>query len=251
MRYISEYIVNNGFNNIDNYLNKLKQSILKACMESAAVASHRVVDNDVILTNSNSLCIKYMFRQLVENNIRIKVFVAESRPGMESFDLIKYLDELSIETYLIVDSATRFFAKRVSKVIVSTESLAINGAVVSKVGTSLLSLIAKESRIRVFVLSPLYKLGFETIYGELLELPESDWRILMSEKTRSELPSNYSVRAPLFDITPPEYIDGLATENGLYAPQAIPALLKQVYGSFPPLITSMSSVIEKIKVMNN
>uniref|UniRef100_A0A7C4HGE3 Initiation factor 2B n=1 Tax=Staphylothermus marinus TaxID=2280 RepID=A0A7C4HGE3_STAMA len=249
LRKIGEYIISNGFSNIDDFLIKMRENILKSCRESAIVASNRVVDNDIIITNSNSLCMKYLFKQLVDNSIKYKVFVAESRPGMESFDLINYLDELGVETYFIIDSAMRFFVKKVSKVIVSSESIAINGAVVSKIGTSLLSLIAKESRIRVFVIAPLYKLGFETIYGELLRLPEGDWRLLMNESIRRELPENYVARVPLFDVTPPEYIDGLATENGLFAPQAIPAVLKQVYGMFPPIVKPINEIISKIKEM--
>lgn len=247
LRSVGKRVASRGFEGIDEYLRGLRASILSACRESAEIASNRVVDGDVILTNSNSACMKYMFKQLVDSGTSFEVIVAESRPGMEGLDLASYLDELGVETYLIVDSAMRFFAKRASKVFVSSESLAINGAVVSKVGTSLLCLIAKESRLRVFALAPLYKLSFETIYGELLELPKTDLEPPVHERGAGRELSAEAARVPLFDVAPPEYIDAIATEHGLYAPQAIPAVLRQVYGSYPPPVEPLNEVIDLVR----
>jgi len=247
LRETGLYLLKRGFDGLKAFLTDLRDKIIAACREAARVASHRVVDGDVLMTISDSVCLREMFKDLVERGVRFEVYVAESRPGMEGLDLADFLDKLGVKTYLIVDSAMRFFMKDVDKVFIGSEALVINGAVVGKIGTSLLALIANEARVRVFAIAPLYKLSFQTIYGELLELPEGDWSLLMSEDVKKTLPENYTARVPLHDVTPPSLIDGIATEYGLFAPQAIPVVLKQIYGAYPVEAPSIEEVVSKVK----
>jgi translation initiation factor 2B subunit (eIF-2B alpha/beta/delta family) len=247
LRLIGEYLLSNGFDGVRDYISSLREKYTRACEDTARIASHRVVDGDIIMTMSNSMCLRSLFKILVDNGINYEVYVLESRPGMEGLVLADYLDKLGVKTYLIVDSASRFFMKNVKKIVIGVEALAVNGAIVGKIGTSLLSLNANEARVRVFALSPLYKLGFETIYGELLELPEGDWRYLMDESVRKTLPGEYRVRVPLFDATPPNLIDGIITEYGLFAPQAIPVILKQLYGKYPPEVRTIDNIVSEVK----
>jgi len=124
--------------------------------------------------------------------------------------------------------------------------VAANGAVISKVGTSLLSLIANEARVRVLVVSPMYKFSYETVFGETFKIVEGDWKYLMSSEVRRNLPENYSVYVPLFDITPPEYIDALVTEYGLFSPQALAVIAKQTYW-FKYGASNLEEIVGKIK----
>ena len=166
---------------------------------------------------------------------------------MEGLKTAEEINRIGYSVKLIIDSAVRFFMKDIDKVLVGAEAVAVNGAVVSKVGMSLISLIANEARVRVFVIAPLSKFNVETLFGELVELPEGDWRRLMSPEVLAELPENYNARVPLYDVAPPSYIDGIATERGLFAPQAIPVVLKDVYGRWPPKVIELEDVLAKIK----
>ena len=246
LRMVGEYVLSNGISGLSEYLQYLKNKIDRDSWEAAKIAANRVVDGDVLMTISNSMAVRKMFKILVDEGVKFSVYVLESRPGMEGLDTASYLDSLGVKTYLIVDSAARFFMKKVKKVFVGAEAIAVNGAVVGKIGTSLLCLTANEARVRVFVVAPLYKFSFETIYGELIELPEGDWRLLMNEDVRKTLPENYSARAPLYDVTPPYLIDGIATEYGLFAPQAVPVILRQVYGGFPPKLRPVNEIVKEL-----
>jgi len=246
IRRVIDHVENNGYENLVKFIDELKKTVVDACSKSAAIASRRIVDGDVIMTMSNSMCLREMFKILVEKGVSFKVYVLESRPGMEGLDLADFLDKLGVETYLVIDSAARFFMKEVKKVFIGVETLASNGAVIGKVGTSILALAASEARVRVFAIAPTYKLGLETIFGELIKIPEGDWRMLMSEKIRSQLPSDYRVYVPLFDVTPPNLIDGVITEYGLFAPQALPFIIKSIYGSYPPEVKTIDSLINEL-----
>jgi translation initiation factor 2B subunit (eIF-2B alpha/beta/delta family) len=247
LRHIGNYLLDHGLDGFTDYLEGLRRKYDEDCWEAARIAANRVVDGDVIFTISNSVCVRRTFKVLADKGVSFSVYVMESRPGMEGLDMASYLNDLGVETFLIVDSAARFFMKNADKAIVGAEAIAANGAIVGKVGTSLLSLDASESRVRVFVVAPLYKLSLETLHGELVKLPEADWRLLMSPDVRKELPENYAARAPLYDVTPPSYIDGIATEIGLFAPQAIPVIIKEIYGSFPPKARTLEEILMNVK----
>jgi len=62
----------------------------------------------------------------------------------------------------------------------------------------------------------------------------------------NKLSSRVRTKAPLFDVTPPEYIDAIITEVGLLAPQAIPILIKEVYG-WPPKIIDINELINEVR----
>ncbi|ABN70449.1 initiation factor 2B related [Staphylothermus marinus F1] len=247
LREIGHHFVENEFVGLKEKILELREKYDKACWDAANIAAKRVVDGEVLMTISNSLCVRRMFKILVDEGIKYSVYVLESRPGMEGLETASYLDDLGVKTYLIVDSAARFFMKNVDKVFIGAEAIAVNGALVGKIGTSILCLTANEARVRVFAVAPLYKFSYETIHGELIELPEGDWRSLMNEEVRKTLPENYNARAPIYDVTPPNYIDAIATEYGLFAPQAVPVILRQVYGGFPPPIPSIEEILEKMR----
>lgn len=247
LREIGEHFLEYGFEGLKEKILELRDKYDKACWDAASIAANRVVDGDVLMTISNSMCVRRMFKILVDEDVKYSVYVLESRPGMEGLETASYLDDLGVKTYLIVDSAARFFMKNINKVFVGAEAIAVNGALVGKVGTSILCLSANEARVRVFAVAPLYKFSYETIHGELIELPEGDWRLIMNEEVRKTLPENYKARVPIYDVTPPNLIDGIATEYGLFAPQAVPVILRQVYGGFPPSIRSIEDILKEMR----
>ncbi len=223
-----------------------ERKVIEGCEEAARIASRRLVDGDVVLTNSRSLCVLKAIEHARKEGKKLVFYVTESRPGMEGLVTAEKISELGYPVKLIVDSAVRFFMKDIDKVLVGAEAVAVNGAVVSKVGTSLISLIASEARVRVFVVAPISKFDIETLFGELVELPEGDWRRLMSADVLASLPENYRARVPLYDVSPPQYIDGIATDRGLFAPQALPVVLKDVYGKWPPEVPEIEDILARI-----
>lgn len=247
LRNMSKYFIERGLDGLVEYINKLRSEYDAALWKSAEVASRRVSSGEKIFTNSNSLAVRRLLKILRDQGKDVEVYVSESRPGNEGFLIAEYAESLGLKAYLIVDSAVRFFAKSIDKVFVGAEAIAANGAVVSKVGTSLVALVAKESRKRVFVIAPTFKFSYETIQGELLKIPEGNLELIIDAERDQELPSGFVARIPLYDVTPAEYIDAIATEYGLIAPQAIPILLKTLYGTYPPEVAPLSDILVKLE----
>lgn len=212
--------------------------------QASLIASRRLSDGDTVLTVSYSKLVYETFKMAADEGKNLRVIALESRPGSEGVKLAEEISELGFKVTLIVDSAARFIMKEVDKVLVGSEALAANGALINKVGTSLVALSAHEARVRLFTLAPTHKISHETFLGELVELMEADPASLyhVPEKFKNTI----KVWAPLFDVTPPEYIDAIITEKGLLAPQAIPLVVAETYG-WPPKIQTLDSVLEELE----
>jgi eIF-2B alpha/beta/delta-like uncharacterized protein len=252
-RYLEEFIAvrnERGFEEAVGVTQRIVDSLIKELDlvrdAIAEIGSKRVEDGDTILTHSYSTTVLRTLKKAVERGTVFKVYVTESRPIGEGRVTASNLSRLGIETTLIVDSAVRYVMKRVSKVLVGADAIAINGAVVNKVGTSAIALAAKEARTRLFVLAGVYKLSFETVFGELIEqVFLEDASLVIPRERIQELPERVRVSAPLFDVTPPEYVDAIITEKGVLAPQAIPVLVASLYG-WPPKIRSLRDLLMEV-----
>ena len=81
------------------------------------------------------------------------------------------------------------------------------------------------------------------MFGELIELPKIPPEELLEDKKLLEL--GVKAEAPLMEATSPKYIDAIITEKGLVAPAAVPLLLADIYGSWPPRAEPLEKLFEK------
>jgi len=228
----------------ENTRQAIVKKIFSDIEESSTIASRRLANNDTVMTNSYSLFVKRTIEKTVEEGKKIKVYVTESRPTGEGVKFAAELSDKGIETYLIVDSAVRFFMKEVDKVLLSSEAISANGAVVNKIGTSLIALAAHEARVRVYVVSSTFKFSPETLVGELVEIPEIEISEYMPEgweKLKALKP-----KSPLFDVTPPSYIDAINTEKGVIAPEFAVMMFRESFG-WPHSLAKYQADIDKLK----
>jgi len=228
----------------ENTRQAIVKKIFSDIEESSTIASRRLANNDTVMTNSYSLFVRRTIEKAVEEGKKIKVYVTESRPTGEGVKFAAELSDKGIETYLIVDSAVRFFMKEVDKVLLSSEAISANGAVVNKIGTSLIALAAHEARVRVYVVSSTFKFSPETLVGELIEIPEIEISEYMPEgweKLKALKP-----KSPLFDVTPPSYIDAIITEKGVIAPEFAVMMFRESFG-WPHSLAKYQADIDKLK----
>ena len=212
---------------------------------AARIAASRIKSGDQIMTFSYSTTVVRAVEHAYSEGKRITVFVPESRPRSEGIYTATVLDRLGVDVVLIVDSAINFYMRRVDKVLIGAEAIAANGAVVNKIGTSLLALSAKAHRVPVYVVAGTYKFSVETVFGELIELPLVPPEEFIEDKKL--LDQGVRVEAPLMEATSPKYIDAIITERGLIAPTAVPLIVADLYGSWPPRVEPLEVLFNKAK----
>jgi len=212
----------------------LAQDFIKRADEALKIigelGSRRIENGDIIMTHCHSTAATSVITTAYKKGKVSVVYVKETRPAFQGLITAKTLAEEGLEVIIIPDSSVRYFMKKVDKVVVGADTVAANGAVVNKIGTSLVALAAKEARVRFYVATETFKFSPYTLLGELVPIEVRDPREIVDEEWLKE---NRGVKIfnPVFDVTPPEYIDAIITEKGVIPPQAALLLLIEDYGA--------------------
>ena len=199
--------------NADNFIKQADEALEKI----ANIGARRIRDGDVIMTHCNSHAAIAIIKKAFDQGKDISVIATESRPRRQGFLTIKELNDHDVPTRLVVDSAVRYCMKEVDVVIVGADSIAANGALINKIGTSQLALAAHEARKSFMVAAETYKFSPSTIMGELVEIEERSSEEVIDSDILEGMP-NVRVFNPAFDFTPPQYIDVMITDAGAIAP---------------------------------
>jgi ribose 1,5-bisphosphate isomerase len=197
------------------------------------IGARRIVDGDVLLTHCNSSAATEVMKTAWKDGRKFKVLVTETRPRFQGHITARELSEAGIPVTLILDDAVRYFMQDVDKVIVGADAVTANGALVNKIGTSMVALAAHEARVRVFVAAETYKFSPETMIGELVEIEERSSAEVISQEQQRRIGS-IKVLNPSFDVTPAEYIDLIITERGIIPPLGAILILEEVFGVVTP-----------------
>lgn len=190
----------------------------------AEYGGKRINDGDVVMTHCNSSmaigAIKYAWKKGKD----IEVIATESRPKKQGYITVRELADESIPVTLIVDSAVRYTIPDVDKVYVGADSVASNGAVINKIGTSQIALCAHESRVPVTVCAETYKFSRETAFGDLVKIEERDPNEIVDP---DDFPG-VDISNPVFDATPADYVDSIITEEGVISPSQAYDIIKDM-----------------------
>ncbi|RLE82120.1 MAG: ribose 1,5-bisphosphate isomerase [Thermoprotei archaeon] len=213
---------------IESAVNFIEISI-RAVKLIGEIGAKIISDGETILTHCNSSAAISILSHAKMQGKDLEVYATETRPKFQGYITFKALRNLSIKAKIIPDSAVRYIMKEVDRVIVGADAVAANGAVVNKIGTSLIALAAHEARVRVFVAAESYKFSPATVLGELVVIEERSPLEVVPEDFVKSYP-NVTIRNPAFDVTPPEYIDAIITEKGLIPPKAAILVLTEEYG---------------------
>lgn len=198
----------------------------KAVETIAETGAKRIRDGDVILTHCNSSAALGVIKKARSQGKDIKVFATESRPWRQGILTVNELNEAGVDVTLIIDSAVRTVMKNIDRVFVGADTVASNGALINKVGTSQLALAANEANVQFNVCCETYKFSPMTLFGDMVTIEERDHGEVVRE---GEIPPGVRIFNPVFDTTPPKYIDAIITELGVMSPGSVyNVLIKQL-----------------------
>lgn len=197
------------------------------------IGARRIKDGDVLLTHCNSSAAIEVMKTAWQQGKKFEVLVTETRPRFQGHITARELAKVGIPVTIILDDAVRYFMQRVDKVLVGADAITANGALVNKIGTSMVALAAHESRVKVFVAAETYKFSPETMIGELVTIEERDPAEVISKEERERIGS-IKVLNPSFDVTPPEFIDLIITERGIIPPVGAILILEEMLGVVTP-----------------
>ena len=185
-------------------------------------------DNDTIMTHCNAGALATVgygtalgvIRATKESGKNIKVIATETRPVQQGSRLTAFeLKHDGIAVSLIPDTAVGYTIANglVNKIVVGADRILRTGHVYNKIGTYQIATMAKQHNIPFYVAAPLSTFDLES-------RPEN---VIIEQRKASEVtgigdkktaPDGIDVINPAFDMTPPELISGIITENGVAKP---------------------------------
>lgn len=181
------------------------------------IGAQRIKGGERVLTHCNSKAALSVIKTAFADGKKTEVFATESRPWRQGLLTVRELAKEKIPSTLIIDSAVRWVMKDIDLVYVGADTIASNGAVINKIGTSQIALIAREARVPFIVCAETFKFSPKTVHGELVEIEERGPEEIVSSE---ELPEGVRVLNPVFDATPADYVDSIVTEIGVISPYA-------------------------------
>ena len=182
-------------------------------------------DNDTVLTHCNAGALATVgygtalgvIRASKESGKNIKVIATETRPVQQGSRLTAFeLKHDGIDVSLIPDTAVGYILANnlVNKIIVGADRILKTGHVFNKIGTYQIALLAKHHNVPFYVAAPLSTFDLSSNPEDVvIEQRKSSEVTGIGEKKTA--PDDINVINPAFDMTPPELISGIITENGV------------------------------------
>jgi len=186
--------------------------------------SKLISDGDVILTHCNAgalATVEYgtalgVIRASFEQGKKIKVIATETRPKLQGARLTVYeLQRDKIPVTLITDNMAGYvmYKRMVNKVVVGADRI-VKDAVINKIGTYTLAVLARMHGIPFYVAAP----------KSTFDLAHSSAEITIEERKPEEItrigreqiaPEKAKVFNPAFDMTPLKYVSAIICEDGI------------------------------------
>ncbi len=181
-------------------------------------------DGDTVLTHCNAgalATVDYgtalgVIRAAVEQGKKVRVIATETRPKLQGARLTAYeLKRDGIPVTLISDTMVGYimYKRMVDKVIVGSDRI-VRDAVINKIGTYQIAVLAKEHRIPFYVAAP----------KSTFDLTHTAADITIEERSPDEVtcigsqriaPDGVPALNPAFDITPIKYVTAIVCEEGI------------------------------------
>ena len=118
----------------------------------------KINDGDVILTYANSSVVcKVLLEAWKQQGKRFRVIIVDARPLFEGKALLKTLLEEGVECTYVLISALTYVMKEVSKVFLGAHAMFANGALMARVGTASVAMMAHLNSVPVMVCSETIK----------------------------------------------------------------------------------------------
>jgi len=185
-----------------------------------------VPENATILTHCNTGALATVgygtalgvIREAHYSGKNIKVFADETRPRLQGAKLTAWeLVQEGIPATLIPDSVAPVLIRdgKIDLIIVGADRIASNGDTANKIGTYMLSQIAKDFNVPFYVAAPISTIDFDIECGQQIVIEERDSKEVTHINGIRIAPEGIKVYNPAFDVTPNVNITGIITEKGI------------------------------------
>ena len=209
--------------------NKIYEEDIKTNKTMAKYGNEVIKEGDTILTHCNAGALATagygtalgVIREAHYTGKNIFVYADETRPRLQGGKLTAWeLVQEGIPAKLIADNvaATLIRDGKIDLIIVGADRIALNGDTANKIGTFMLSVVAKAYNVPLYIAAPISTIDFDIESGDEIEIEERSSEEVTHMNGMRIAAEGIDVYNPAFDVTPHENIAGIITEKGIIRP---------------------------------
>lgn len=192
----------------------------------------KIADGDIIVVFGCSSLVKKVLCDAHKRDLQFRVIVVDGQPKMEGREMLRRLVRAGIKCSYVLMNAASYVMQEATKVFLGAHALLANGCVMSRVGCSLIALIAKSNNIPVLVCCETYKFceRGQTDSFVFNELGDPEDLVTIGNRTpyltdwRDH--SSLTLLNLVYDVMPQEFVSLVITELGLIPCTSVPVVLR-------------------------
>jgi len=163
-----------------------------------------IKNNKVIFTHCHSTNVVNALIYAKKKGKKFEVYNTETRPLFQGRKTAEELRKAGIKTTMFIDSALGVALKDADLVFLGADALLKNG-IINKIGSGIISKIAKQEKIPVYIVADSWKFAKNKIPIEQRSLNEV-W---------DKAPKNIKIKNPAFEFVDKKDISGIVSELGV------------------------------------
>jgi ribose 1,5-bisphosphate isomerase len=186
--------------------------------------TRKIKDDMVIFTHCHSSTVIKILKAAKKQKKNFQVYNTETRPLLQGRITAKELAKSKIPVTHFVDSAARLAVKESDLVLLGADSITVEGKVINKIGSEMVSEIANRFNIPVYICTNSWKFDPKTLFGFEEKIEKR-----YAKEVWPDAPEGVKINNMAFEKINPDLITGIISELGISAPEIFIEEVKQNY----------------------
>lgn len=217
---------------IDTYISEQIQLAGEAISQRI---ESKILNGNVILIYGFSSLIYKILVDAHDAGKQFCVIVVDSRPRLEGKEQLRRLVKYGLDCSYVLINAVSFVMPKVSKVFLGAHAILANGAVMSRIGTAQIALIAKAFNVPVLVACETHKSSERVLTDSIVcnELDNADdLANVRPHNNKKSLLTKWRAKKTLnllnitYDVTPADFVTAVVTELAILPCTSVPVILR-------------------------
>ncbi len=197
-------------------------------------AFSRIVPGDVVLVYASSYVVERVLLYAMQRDVTFRVIVADAGPKFEGREMMRRLLDAGLRCTYAGLHALSYLMPEVTKLFLGASSMLVNGTLVARAGTALVSMLAHEHNVPVLVCCETYKFCERVLLDSICYNELGDPDDLVHADANGPSPIDEWRDMPklkllnlLYDATPMKYLTMVVTEAGVVPPTSVPVIIRE------------------------
>ncbi len=212
---------------VEAEVKKMEEEDVRANRRLGRFGADLIENGDTVLTQCNAGALATVgygtalgvVRAAKEQGKLVKVLVPETRPQLQGSRLTAFeLARDGIDCAVIPDTAVGYVMSKgmVDKVVVGADRITRDGYVFNKIGTYQVAVMASRHGVPFYPAAPRSTFDLQRTHDQVV-IEERGYDEVVKIRGRRIAPKGVPVVNPAFDMTPPELVTSIVTDQGLIA----------------------------------